>query len=548
MATKEPSAKALTYLYDPDETYTYNAQHGTEYPYNKFPTGLHGRKYKPTRFIEWEPIPEDIIIRHAGSQIFVNFSALFPEDVIDPTIEVFQLRAKRLNLQNFICEQINFFTALYDDDNDLITSMLVAKYITDSETYTIETFEEYYKEIYDVLFPPKTMAKIQKMVEENDVGDDTVGLFPLDFLRDMFIISFMIKVMHIFIEHFIMRTGNSPKDLYELFAKAFTYAMNKINPNMYILLYNYVSKNVIQSISSNTNIYDMQAIEGVTAPTTTQFVMRKILLCDGLIKLTFASDWDKINKRPTFSCVGLIKTVTNQASFLTRKKQLRYTLVGVDDVSQLMSDSINSSLPVSMIRSFNPGEYMCIETDLQNIIAHITLKVDVTPVDYYLTHLPQMNNFAETLVNSVLYNEFHSSLTTNVLNMRQKYIVLMYVRKRIMDIYGITEADSKTNPMINILTGKAMSTTTRSLTQKDINNIKKYAKLNNLKEHLLDENNVTTYIENIMQCVLSSYSVVNHNDESLLGTPIIYESGSMTQALLEMVVMLFDSMNPSSGR
>ena len=543
MATKDPSSKPLTYLYDPNETYTYNAQHGTEYPYNKFPTGLHGRKYKPTRFIDWEPIPEDIIIRHAGSQIFVNFSALFPEDVIDPTIEVFQLRAKRLNLQNFICEQINFFTALYDDDNDLITSMLVAKYITDSETYTIETFEEYYKEIYDVLFPPSTMAKIMKMVEENDVGDDTVGLFPLDFLRDMFIISFMIKVMHIFIEHFIMRTGNSPKDLYELFAKAFPYAMNKINPNMYILLYNYVNKNVIQSISSNANIYDMQAIEGVTAPTTTQFVMRKILLCDGLIKLTFASDWDKINKRPTFSCVGLIKTVTNQASFLTRKKQLRYSLVGVDDVSQLMSDSINSSLPVSMIRSFNPGEYECVKIDLNVIIAHITLQIDVSPVDYYLTHLPQMNDLSKLLVDTVLYNEFHSSLTTNTLTMRQKYIILLYIRKRIMDLYGISEEQSVSNPMINILTGKTMSTTTRSLTQKDINNIKKFTKLNNLKQFMISENNVTSYVEKIMQCVLSSYSIVNHNDESLLGTPIIYETTSMTSSLLEMLVMLFDSMS-----
>ena len=355
MAKKEPSSKTLMYTFDPDEKYEYNAAHGTEYPYNGFPTGLHGRKYKKTRFINWEPIPEDIIIRHNGSQIFVNFEALFPNDVIDPSIQIFQLRAKRVELQNYICEQINFFTALYDDDNDLITSMLIAKYLTDSETYTIATFDEYYHELYEILFPEKTMEKIKKMVEENDVGDDTVGLFPLDFLRDMYIVSFMIKVMHIFIEHFIISTGNSPKDLYELFARAFTYAMNNINPNMYILLYNYVNKNVAQSISSNANIYDMQAVEGVTAPTTTQYVMRKILLCDGLIKLTFASAWDKINKRPTYSCVGLIKAIILQASFLTRKQQLRYSLVNVDDVSQLLSDNINSSSPISMIRSFNPG-------------------------------------------------------------------------------------------------------------------------------------------------------------------------------------------------
>ena len=135
MGKKEPSSKTLLYLYDPDETYESNVIHGTEYPYNGFPTGLKGKKYKKTRFIEWDPIPEDIIIRHNGAQIFVNFQAVFPDDVEDPAICVFQLRSKRADLQNLICEQINFFTAMYDDDNDLITSMLIAKYLTDSETY-----------------------------------------------------------------------------------------------------------------------------------------------------------------------------------------------------------------------------------------------------------------------------------------------------------------------------------------------------------------------------------------------------------------------------
>ena len=37
MGKKEPSSKTLLYLYDPDETYEYNAKHGTEYPYNGFP-------------------------------------------------------------------------------------------------------------------------------------------------------------------------------------------------------------------------------------------------------------------------------------------------------------------------------------------------------------------------------------------------------------------------------------------------------------------------------------------------------------------------------
>jgi hypothetical protein len=539
---KEPSNKTLLYMLDPDETYTYNVNHGTAYPYNGFPTGMNGRKYKKTRFINWEPIPEDIIIRHHGSQLFVNFTAVFPNDVIDPNIQIFQMRSKKLDLQNYICEQINFFTALYDDDNDLITSMLIAKYLTDSQTFTIVTFDEYYHQLYDILFPERTMDKIKKMVEENDIGDTTIGLFPLDFLRDMYIVSFMIKVMHIFIEHFIIGTGNSPKDLYELFAEAYTYIMNNINPNMYVLLYNYVSKSVDHSISSNVNVYDMQAIDGVTAPTTAQVVMRNVLLCNGLIKLTFASAWDAINKRPSYSCVGLITSIVSQAAFLIRKTQLRYSLVNVDDVSQLLSDTINSNSPISMIRSFNPGEYSCIIKDLNIIIAQIALEIDLSHVDCYLENLTTMNDLSKILIDTVLYNKFHTSISTNTLSTKQKYILLLYVRHLVMRIYNLTEEDTKGNNLINILMGKTVSQTTKTLTQKDMNGIKKYIKLNNLKNYLLSDKNVNTFVENIMRCVLSSYTIVNHNDSSLLGVQLVYESGNMTLELLDMVVQLFEYM------
>ena len=543
MAKLEPSSKTLLYTYDPDEEYVYNIKHGTEYPYNGFPKGANGRIYKKTRFINWEPIPEDIIMRHYGSQIHVNFSGVFPpEDIVDPAIQLFQLRSKRLELQNLICEQINFFTALYDDDNDLITSMLIAKYMTDSQTYTIVTFDEYYKQLYDILFTEKIIDKIRKMVDENDVGDDIVGLFPQDFLRDTFIFTFMIKVMHIFIEHFIISTGNSPKDLYELYAKAFTYCMNQINPNMYVLLYNYVQKSVQQSIASNVNIYDMQAIDGVTAPTTTQFMMRNVLLCNGIIKLTFASEWDKVNKRPTYSCVGLIKSIINRAANLTRRTQMRFSLVNVDDISQLLNENVTSSSPISMIRSFNPGEYCCMIKDLNIIIANITLEIDLSPLDYYLEHLTTMNDLSKLLVDVVLYNKFHSSISTNTLSRKQKYILLLYVRHLVMQIYNISEEDSKGNPLINILMGKTVSTTNKTLTTKDLNGIKKYVKLNNLKNYLLYEKNITMFVENIIQCVLSSYTIVNHNDELLLNEPLIYESNQMVLSLLDMIVELFESM------
>ena len=284
----------------------------------------------------------------------------------------------------------------------------------------------------------------------------------------------------------------------------------------------------------------MQAIDGVTVPTTAQSVMRKSLLCDGLIKLTFASAWDKINKRPAYSCVGLIKAIITQATFVTRKVQLRYTLVNVDDISQLLSDQISTTSPISIIRSFNPGEYCCVYTDLKIIIAQIAKVTDLSPLKFYLKNLPTMNELSKILIESVLYNKFHSSISINILSMQQKYILLLYVRKIVMDLYSLTEEDTIHNPLINMLMAKTVTHTTKTLTQKDLNSVKKYVKLNNLQQYLLSEKNVTTYVESIMHTVLSSYTIVNHNDPELLDSTLVYDANTMTLDLLNMCVALFD--------
>ena len=355
-------------------------------------------------------------------------------------------------------------------------------------------------------------------------------------------LSFMIKVMHIFIEHFIKLTGNSPRDQYELFADAYVYTMNKLNEKMYEVLYLYVNKYVAQSIKSNANVYDMQAIDGVTAPTVTHSIIRKTLLVDGLIKLSYASTWDPINKRPVESCVGFITSVVTRATNLIRRAMLRFALVNIDDPAQLICDMINNSSPMSLIRSFNAGEFMCMDKDLKKVIATIALKIDLSPLDFYLTNLPQMNELSKILVDTVLYNLFHSSISTTTLNNSQKFIVLLFVRHLIMELRGIDEAQSASNPLINILMAKTSATSTKTLTKKEVGAVNKYIKLNNLKKYLLGEQNTTKYVESITNCILNSYTIVNHNAPELLDTTLVYESSKMTQDILDMIVDLFEYM------
>lgn len=545
MATSnEQPNRSLYYTYELDkaEEYieTYNTRHGTEYPYNGLPTGMNGRKYKKTRFIRWEPKQEDIVIRHNGAQIVVNFLSLFPNDVIDPNIQIFKMRSKRVELQNLICEQINFFTALYDDENELLTNMLIAKDITDSQQYSIVKFDEYSDRLISVLFTERLLDKIRKMVDENDVGDDIVGLFDPMFLRDAFTLSFIMKVMHIFIEHFIISTSNSPKGLYELFAIAYSKVMNMLNPKMYLVLYTYVKKTVDQCISSNVNIIDMRAVEGVTAPTIAKSVMRKSLLCEGLIKLTFASEWVPDLKRPKNSCVGLIKAVVDHATNVTRKVQLRYTYISVDDVSQLQQDYLAPNSPISMVRSFNPGEFACKQKDLNIIIGNIMIQTDLSPLDFYLDNLPNMNELAKMLITIVLYNKFHSSISLSILSMRQKYILLLYIRSMIMQIYSLREEETRSNDIINIIMGKLSSESTRTLTQKDITNIKRYVQNDSsISGYLLSEASADELSDNIIHSVLSSYTIVNHNDPSALGTELIYEPFNLVVKLIDTIADIF---------
>ena len=97
-----------------------------------------------------------------------------------------------------------------------------------------------------------------------------------------------------------------------------------------------------------------------------------------------------------------------------------------------------------------------------------------------------------------------------------------------------------------MLMAKTVTHTTKTLTAKDLNSIRKYVKLNNLKQYLLNDKNVTTYIEAIMHSVLSSFTIVNHNDPSLLDTPLTYDANAMTLSLLDMCVALFDFMDPAN--
>jgi hypothetical protein len=239
----------------------------------------------------------------------------------------------------------------------------------------------------------------------------------------------------------------------------------------------------------------------------------------------------------------LIKSVINSAASVTRKVQLRYSLATVDDVSQILDDSLSSNSSISSLRSFNPGKFVCMTEDLNNILGEIALMTDLGPLDFYMKNLPQMNELSGILIDSILYNRFHSSVSTRTISQKQRYILLLYVRDVVMELCEIPESESVCSALINLLTAKTVTSSTKTLTKKDLDTIYRYASANKLSDYLLSESNVQSFIQNVLNSILSSYTIVNHNDPSLLGKPLIYESSKMTLDVLDMICKLFDWMN-----
>ena len=111
-----------------------------------------------------------------------------------------------------------------------------------------------------------------------------------------------------------------------------------------------------------------------------------------------------------------------------------------------------------------------------------------------------------------------------------------------MQIYNLSEEDTVDNPLINIIMGKVSSTSSKTLSQKDINNVKKYVTTDgSIEKFLLSESSGEKLSEDIIHTVLSSYTIVNHNDEELLDAELFYEPYTMATKITDVISELFAS-------
>ena len=186
-----------------------------------------------------------------------------------------------------MCEELNFFETMYDQEGELITALFRIKYLIDVDniSYTMKNFDAFKDLCYKTIFTDSMKEKITRMVEENYVDDieaensknltnpDMISIMQrkkksLEFLnvhvKAMLQISFCIKILSFIINHFaVMRSINIQKNI-DLFYRFYvdTFYLFEWDFDIYNKIYMYISSKVSSSMSFNRSIFEQQEIEG----------------------------------------------------------------------------------------------------------------------------------------------------------------------------------------------------------------------------------------------------------------------------------------------
>ena len=188
-----------------------------------------------------------------------------------------------------MCEELNFFETLYDQEGELITALFRIKYLIDVDnvSYTMRNFDAFKDLCYKTLFTPSLKAKITKMVDDNYVDDieaenmknmsnpEMMSIlqrkkksleFKNEHVKAILEVSFGIKVLSFIINHFaVMRSINIQKNL-DIFYRFYLgmFDVFEHDFNIFNKIYAYVESKVASSSNFNRSIFEQQEIEGRT--------------------------------------------------------------------------------------------------------------------------------------------------------------------------------------------------------------------------------------------------------------------------------------------
>ena len=262
---------------------------------------------KKSKITSWKPKSQDDILVNSDGKIFIiYFEKVIKPEAVASSYDRFYIKKGSYEKQlDVITKYINFFMKFYDPENEMLMAYFKIKYAIDKQKmFTEENPEQLIDLIYELLFTPSIVQKINKLVEDNYLDDIEVTedgkkydkkekkhLESLEFtnqhIKILLRISFGIKCISPIMFHYIslnvIKLDKDSDMIYNFYKRLFDIFSDGVN--MYNKLFVYVKAKVLESKSHNNPIFEQRNILGNDEYSVIRTFLHKVLISDNIVKL-----------------------------------------------------------------------------------------------------------------------------------------------------------------------------------------------------------------------------------------------------------------------
>ena len=411
---------------------------------------------------KWKGKESDNIITYDGGIFIMKFENIFNDDkgVIQKYDRFLIKKASYEKQLPEITKYLNYFLKFFDTDNEMVTAYLKIKYEIDyHQRYDENNVQELISLIYELIFTPSIVDKINRMVDANYFADiesseeskkytkqNKVYYESLEFtnqhIKLLLRISFGMKCICPILFHFIHlrkikidKNGSNADLIYRFYKDLFTIFCEGEGVNMYNKLFVYVKAKVLESKSHNSMIFDQRDILGADIYTIIDLFMKKVLISENMVKFKFTEKKDDETKKYKENVIGFIKTIIKFQIRYFLKDQYAKNLTEV--VSAKNVDGLSGADKMEMnMTKIDEGQTTFAEISIKHEMERLRKENKYTQItddeiDYYVKNF-RPAPIQIQLIQSYWCKYFNSFRDMALLTRREFYTLALILKKRLL--------------------------------------------------------------------------------------------------------------------
>ena len=447
-----------------------------KYKKHSFPNGA------SSYWIKWKLYPADARFFSLPKTLIIKFDKELDHINNENISALNEWKVSKISYSAYLpkmCEELNFFETMYDQEGELITALFRIKYLIDVDniSYTMKNFDAFKDLCYRTIFTPSLKEKIERMVEENYVDDieaenirnmanpDMLSIMQrkkksLEFLnvhvKAMLMISYGIKILSFIINHFcVMRSINIQKNLnifYEFYFPMFHVFEHDFD--IFNKIYAYVESKVNSAVSFNRAIFEQQEIEGKDKSIIIDSIISRNIVVDNLPKFQLSQTWNSIKEQPNERVLSFTASVTNTHISIFILQVFKRNLIETSMLPDADGNSKNDRYRASKMK-VNEEYVISCSMDMKQLSQKLFQQYanEITPeeIDYYRKNL-KPSRLQQQMIEIYFFNYTSSSAEFALLRDLDWFKMLLIMRKDLMRRLNVTRESMLESMLILVLT------------------------------------------------------------------------------------------------